>query len=372
MKRLFWLVLAIACAPADRPDTTHVWRIDARITIEDGDHLEPDGHPGEAGPSAMVRRGDALWVTYAHLRAYQPAGPGWLAEHDATTLARRRLIKLAHQGAECRNPVALVLDDDRAHVACAGINSFKAPSDDGRVMSVSLTTGEVLTTARVGHSPGALTRVNDALWLGDGEVGGAWRIDADNPSAADHHQPCRVDATHQGYVSDLVSHGGRLFAACFNDDTLLELDPTTGEVLHTLATGDAPLRLRVLGEKLYVLDNLGGTMTVVELATPPASRPAAIALGAGGEQGGNDPQGIDGDEGFAGVTNSAWGTFVVVDTETGMMTSALDLKPSADAASNFPTSVTYADGVFHVLVPGLELDTNDVPGELIRIVKAAQ
>ena len=371
-KRLTWLLLACACTAAPPPTQPAPWRAEVRHTIDDGDYLAPDGEPGEAGPSAMVRRGESLWVTYAHLRAFQPAGPGWLAQHDATTLERRQFIRLTHADGECRNPTALLLDADLAHIVCAGRHSFAEPSDDGRVMTVSLATGEVLATARVGHSPGSITRAGDALWLGDGEVGGAWRVEADTLSNPEYHQPCLVDATHQGYVSDLLAHEGRLFAACFNDDTVVELDPVSGKVLHTLPTGDAPLRMRVIGDALYVLDNLGGTVSVVGLTTPPTSRSAAIALGAGGEQGGNDPQGIDGAEGFIGVTNSAWGTFVVVDLETQRLTSAIDLKPSPDAASNFPSAVTYEDGVFHVLVAGLELDTNDVPGEIIRIVKVEQ
>ena len=374
MKQTFVLLLMVAaCGGGSDPGPTSTWRIDARASIPDGVHLEPDdlSGPAEAAPSAMVRTGNDLWVAYAHLRAYRPAGPGWLARHDATTLERTALVKLVQGEETCRNPVALHLSGDALHVACAGLISFGEPSDDGLVMTVSLD-GTITQAGRVGHSPGSITRVGDTLWLGDGERGGLWRVDALTLSGAEHLSPCVVDDTHQGYVADVLAWGERLFAACFNDDTVVELDPSSGAVVGSpLPTGDAPIKLARLGDLLYVLDNLGGTLTVIDPREPPVSRAAALSLGRDGAQGGNDPQGLAGDATVAGVTNSAWGTFVVLDLETmpPTLSAAVDLKPSADAPSNFPTAVTYEDGVFHVLVPGLELDTNDVPGELVRIVR---
>lgn len=372
MRRLLILLLCTACGEGTPPSSAATWRIDARETIEDGAYLSPDDplKPGEAGPSAMVRRGNDLFVLYAHLRAYQTAGAGWLAVHDATTLERTRLTKLVQGDIVCRNPVGLHLSEDRLYVACAGAVSFGAPSNDGVVMTVSIADQTIIAAGRVGDSPGAVTFAGGSLWLGDGEAGGLWQLDAETLAEPVLHAPCAEDETHQGYVSDVLAKKDRLFAACFNDDTVVELDPVTGKRVGVpLSTGDAPTRLHEQEERLYVLDNLGGTLSIIELTSPPTSAPAALHLGRDGEQGGNDPQGIAGADKILGVTNSAWGTFVVLDLETKKLTAAVDLKPFDDAPSNFPTAVTYEDGVFHVLIPGLELDTNDVPGEIVRIVE---
>lgn len=372
MKRFLILFLCAACGEGTPPSSTPTWRIDAREPIEDGAYLSPDDplKPGEAGPSAMVRRGNELWVLYAHLRAYQTAGVGWLAAHDATTLERTQLIKLTHGDTVCRNPVGIHLDGDLLHIACAGAVSFAEPSKDGVAMTVSIADQSIVAAGHVGDSPGSVTRSGDWLWLGDGESGGLWKMNAKTHSDPVHLFPCTVDETHQGYVSDVFATGERLFAACFNDDTVVELNPTTGERVGVpFPTGDAPIKIHEQDGRLYVLDNLGGTLSIIDLTTPSKSQPAAINLGRDGEQGGNDPQGIAGDDRVLGVTNSAWGTFAVLDLETQKLITALDLKATADAPSNFPTTVTYEDGVFHVLVPGLELDTNDVAGEIVRIVE---
>lgn len=372
MKKLLLALLCTACGQGAPQSSTPTWRIDARVTVEDGAYLSPDDplKPGEAAPSAMVRRGNELWVLYAHLRAYQTAGVGWLATHDATTLERTRLIKLVHGDIECRNPVGLHLGEDVLHVACAGAVSFAEPSNDGVVMTVSIADQALVAAGRVGNSPGSIALAGDSLWMGDGETGGLWKLSANTLSAPAHLLPCTVDETHQGYVSDVFAKAQRLFVACFNDDTVVELDPATGDRMGApLSTGDAPIKIHAQEERLYVLDNLGGTLSIIDLTAPPTSHAAAINLGRAGEQGGNDPQGIAGGDGVVGVTNSAWGTFVVLDLETRKLTTSLDLKPSDDAPSNFPTAVTYEDGVFHVLIPGLELDTNDVPGEILRIVE---
>lgn len=372
MKRLLVLLLCAACGETTPPPSMGAWRIDVRTTIEDGAYLLPDDalKPGEAGPSSMVRHGDELWIAYAHLRAFQTAGIGWLAAHDATTLERTQLIKLVHGDVECRNPVALHRVGDLLHIACAGLISFADPSNDGVVMTVSLEKRAVVAAGRVGNAPGSIAYAGNDLWLGDGETGGVWRLDAKTFASPTLLLPCTKDDTHQGYVADVFANEDRLFVACFNDDTIVELDSATGNpVGEPLSTGDAPIKIHEQAGRLYVLDNLGGTLSLIDLTSPPSSEPAAINLGRAGEQGGNDPQGLAGGDGILGATNSTWGTFVVVDLDTRRLVASLDLKPSADAASNFPTAVTYEDGVFHVLVPGLELDTNDVPGELIRIVE---
>lgn len=366
------LALLLACGPAEMPASGARWRIAQRLVIEDGAWLLPDDptRPGEAAPTAFIRLDDELWVLYANLNAFRPAGVGWLARHDAKTLERTLLVRLTYEGLECRNPVALTRDGAELHIACAGVISFAEPSADGVVMTFDLRTERIIRAGSVGHSPGSVAAVGGFLWLGDGEGGGVWKVSSETLEAPERHVPCTIDATHEGYVADLVEHEGRLFASCFNDDTIVELDPNTGERLGAaVQAGDAPVKLASIDGRVFALDNLGGTLTIVSPGPPPTSRPAAIALGRASQQGGNDPQGLAGDGRVLGVTNSAWGSFVVVDLDTETLVESIDLKATPDSPTNFPTAVTYADGVFHVLVPGLEQSRNDVPGEIIRIVR---
>ncbi len=122
-------------------------------------------------------------------------------------------------------------------------------------------------------------------------------------------------------------------------------------------------------EKLSdVLDDLGGTLTMIDPGPPASSERARLRLGRDDDQGGNDPQGIAGDASVAGVTNSAYGTFVLVDlTGAPHVAASVDLKPSPDAPTNFPTAVAYDGRAFFVAIPGLESSTRSVASEIVRI-----
>ena len=144
-----------------------------------------------------------------------------------------------------------------------------------------------------------------------------------------------------------------------------ELNPTTGDKVGApIPVGAGPLRFGVLGDALYVLDSLGGTLSRV-LPTP---QRAEVFLG-GGTEGGNDLEGIAGTSTLAAVTNSAYGTLVFASlTDQPKLVGSVDLKTSSSAGTDYPTAVAYDGSAFFVTIPGLGMDTRPSPSEIVRVV----
>jgi len=382
MKRLVVLtVLVLSCGEKPPPvDTTPLgWKLDKRHTILPGPELEPTTTDSvDPGPSAIVVANGKLWITYANLSIYQPAGPGWLAVHDAETLEREALIRLDSPAVRCHNPVALTQDGNSLFAVCSGTTSFDEsnPSHDGALIEVSMSARSVTRSAAVGNTPGGVAVAGDDLWLSDGENRGLSHVKKSTfavlagANGDGLISVCQTGGGKRGYAADVATFSGRTFASCFADDTVQEFDPVTGsKVGDPIAVGSGPNRLTVVEDALYVLNSLGGTLSRVTAAGP--TKEFAF-LGRtkpdGTLEGGNDPQGLAGTSKFVGVTNSGYGTFVVLDVTSGaVLKDAIDLKASADAPSNFPTSVVFAGQSFFVIVPGWEPGTNKVPSEIIKL-----
>lgn len=373
---------AFACGPqATPPPSGPRVTIARRVTLEEGAALSPDdpAKPGEASPGALVLAGGRLYTVLQNLDHYAAAGPSFLAILDPETLATLKLVALVvGQGPDqlsCRDAGALFANGDTLLVACAGrIALPPATTADGTLAEVGLD-GTVRRIVQVGRSPDSVTRIGNDVWIGDAEGGGLAHVAYDTFAvlAGAGGQglvvACERGETKSGFVSDVAAVSGRLFATCFNDDTVLELDPRTGARLgRPLATGAGPRRLAPLGPDLAVLDNLGGTLTRLAPGPPPTAQRAMLYLGLDGTQGGNDPQGIAGDASVAGVTNSAYGTFVLLELSPApRLVASVDLKPGPDAPTNYPGAVAYDGHDFFVAIPGLEFDTRNVPSEIVRL-----
>lgn len=378
MKRLALLALgALACASEPAPAPGIAASIDRRVALPEGAALSPDdpSRPGEAGPGALALAKGHLYALLQNLNRYTPAGPSHLAILDPDTLELQGLHPITLSGRACRNATSLLATDHGLLVTCAG--NIALPPDvtsDGMLAELDFD-GRVLRLVDAGRSPGGLARVGDDVWMGDGEGGGLSHVSLASfevlagTAGAGMVEACEAGPTKSGFVSDVLAFGGRLFATCFNDDTVLELDPRTGQRLGAaLATGAGPLRMAAIGPRLYILDDLGGTMTILDPGPPAATQRAAVRLGRDDDQGGNDPQGLAGDEQLVGVTNSAYGTFVLVELGSSPRVAAsVDLKATPDAPTNFPTAVAYDGRAFFVAIPGLELSSRSVPSELVRV-----
>lgn len=378
MRALLVLTLAGACAaPEVPPRATLTARIERRIVLPEGAALAPfdAARPGEAGPGALAIAHGSLYTVLQNLDRYAPAGPAFLAAYDPATLEQRALTPIVLGDDRCLNATSILPTEDGLLVACAGRVALPpATTTDGLLVELS-PDGTVRRLAHVGRSPGGLARAGDDVWLGDGEGGGLSHVSfatfavRAGAGGAGLVQACEAGSTKSGFVADVLAFDGRLFAACFNDDAVIELDPRDGtRVGPPLPTGAGPLRLARLGPSIHVLDDLGGTLTVIAPGPPPVSQRAALRLGRDDDEGGNDPQGIAGDATIAGITNSAYGTFVLVDLTGPLHVAAsVDLKASPEAPTNFPTAVAYDGAAFFVAIPGLEASTRAVPSEIVRI-----
>jgi hypothetical protein len=380
--RTLALAALVACSPDPSPTSggttlllTH------RHRFEEGAVLSPDdlARGGEAGPAALALADGKLFVLLQNLDRYSPAGPSHLAALEPATLRPlwvKPLVFEAETGLlSCRNATALLTTAERLLVVCAG--RVALPPDattDGALLETDFE-GNVLRRVAVGRSPGSVTLAGGFAWMGDGEGGGVSRVDLaafKAISGADGEglvRVCEQSSTKAGFVSAVLQAEGRLFAACFNDDRLMELDPATGERVGSgWPTGAGPLLIHAVDGRLFVLDDLGGTVSIFDLATNRMERAAAY-LGREGTQGGNDPQGIAGSGAELGITNSAYGTFVLLSFEGGepRLSAALDLKPTPTSPTNFPTAVAHDGTAYFVAIPGLEFDTRNIPSEVVRI-----
>lgn len=373
------LLLLFACAAPEGKPAVEGWqaRIERRLTLPEGAALSPDDpqHPGEAAPGALALAHGKLYAALQNLDRYAPAGPSHLAALDPDTLELLSLTPI-RQGPEiCLDATSILPTSDGLLIACAGrIALPPGITRDGLLFELA-PDGTVRRSVHVGRSPGGLAQVGDDVWLGDGEGGGLSHVSFTTfevlagANGEGLVPACETGQAKSGFVSDVSSFGERLFAACFNDDTVRELDPRTGALVGgALATGAGPLRLAPLGSRLSVLDDLGGTLTMIAPGPPALSQRALLRLGRDDDQGGNDPQGIAGDASLAGVTNSAYGTFVLVDLSgPPHVAASVDLKPAPDAPTNFPTAVAYDGRAFFVAIPGLESGTRSVASEIVRI-----
>ena len=364
-------VLALSCREEGIPTSGPSARVSHRLTLPDAAR----GLSGEAGPTALVFARGKLWALLQNLERYAPAGPSFLAEIEPSNLSLVGLHPLTLGAGECRNATSLLALDDTLLVACAGSIALPpAVTRDGSLAEIGYD-GVIRRMVTVGRSPGGLTRIGNDVWMGDGEGGGLSHVAYDSfevLAGADGDglvSPCEQGPTKAGFVADVAVIHDRMFVSCFNDDAVRELDPKTGARLGSpLTTGAGPLKLEPIGDRLFVLDDLGGTLSIVHPDSPARIDRAALFLGRDGEQGGNDPQGLAGDANRIAVTNSAYGTLVLVDLAPApKLVASVDLKTAPDAPSPFPTSVAFDGTAFFVALPGLEFDSRKIPSEIVRV-----
>jgi DNA-binding beta-propeller fold protein YncE len=369
--RLLVGLVMSACTASAPPSAGISARVTRRLTFPDGSNAMR----GEAGPTALVVARGKLWALLQNLDRYAPAGPSFLAQVDPSTLALEAMHPLTLGPSECRNATSLLALEETLLVACAGSVALPpSVTRDGALAEVGYD-GAVKRLVTVGRSPGGLARVGNDVWMGDGEGGGLSHVGLDTFAVLAGANgdglvaPCEQGPAKAGFVADAAVLHDRLFVSCFNDDTVRELDPRTGAPLGPpLTTGAGPLKLAPVGDRLYVLDDLGGTLSIVHPGTPARIDRAVLFLGRDGEEGGNDPQGLAGDPRRIAVTNSAYGTLVFVDLAPApKLVASVDLKTSPDAPSPFPTSVAFDGEAWFVAVPGLEFDARKVASEIVRV-----
>jgi DNA-binding beta-propeller fold protein YncE len=363
------LLLAASCSGVTPIGTGGDWQISHRVTLDEGAALAPDdaSKPGEANPQSLAVSGGRVYAALTNLFQFAPAGPSWISVHDAATLERVANIRLQTEQAKCTNAGSVRAFGDRLYVSCAGriSQNVNEPSEDGWLFELALPSGTIERTTPLGRSPGAVLVSGSDIWLSDLETPTLMRMNTSgtilNGAGGESAHPI----CERGFASDLAVVNGRGFATCFNDDTVQPFDLATGhKVGAPLTVGDGPIRLATISGMLLVLNSLDGTLTRIATEGQPGVQAPAIRLA--GEQGGNDSEGLAGDESWAAVTNAGVGTLVILDVKQGFqLVDAVDLKASPDAPTNSPYGVATDGEAFFVAIAGWQAPVS----EIIRVAR---
>lgn len=247
----------------------------------------------------------------------------------------------------CLNGGDVRVYGSRAYVACGG--RFIG---DGAIGVVSLETDPPTFERLIVTygSPGSTAMAEDGtLFVGDMSDGSVRVVRADGSITRSVVCPEDPDSG-LSMLGDLAWAGGRLFASCLNSDHVVEIDPATARrVGSPIEVGDGPQALAAVGGVLYVLDNVGGTMTPVELPTR-RSHIGAVTLG-------QVPQAVAvSADGRLLVTNSGDGTVALVrpDGARSSVEGEVDLKRSG-SGTPFPWGIAVdGDGRVFVALNGTD------------------
>jgi YVTN family beta-propeller protein len=111
-----------------------------------------------------------------------------------------------------------------------------------------------------------------------------------------------------------VADDGSIWIANSDSDSVSKIDPETNDVRQTLQVGDGPTGVAVTGDRAWVANGLGGTVSAIAIDASNEDRIAdTITVG-------NGPAGIASGEGAVWVANSADGTVSRLNPESGKVT----------------------------------------------------
>lgn len=362
MAQLVVMVLGalVACGPQATGPGKSGWVLERRVVVAEGAELMPDdpAQPGFARPERLVFHDGRVFVVFTHIGSdWKPAGPSWISVHDAETLERTSLVPLIDpdDGTECRNAGGVKTRGDSLFATCAG-----AFDGAGAVAEMRLSDAEVLRVIAIPASPGSIEITDDLLMVGDLMEGEVLVLDRATGEVLSRRDVCSTSSAAFELIGGIAQAGGRLFATCFSGGFAMEISAVDGSVLGSpLLLGDGPKELLAADDRLLVLDNLGGTLSLVHLESPLRVEREMLALG--GSQAAIDPQAMATGEDVLAITNSGFGTLLMVDLQELRIVDSVDLKTSASAGSNFPVGVAFGDGAFFVALSGSD--------EIARVVR---
>ncbi len=189
-------------------------------------------------PQGLCIAGGRLFVTDVNLDLVQfTYGPGRLLAYELATLG---FVDSVAVGV---NPqVVQPGPDGNLHVVCTG----EIGAGAGQVTIVDPQTLDILETIQIGGSPGSLAfnsqdvaYLGSVAWLGEG-----WLLTYD---AVTHQilrgtsNPILLPSSAMDVICGWNDH---IFAACFNDDALVELNEADS-LVHTYTVGDGPVAAAV-------------------------------------------------------------------------------------------------------------------------------
>jgi len=349
------IAIAACAAPPTQPEPfARRLLVAARRTLPAGAELLPDdaAKPGEAKPQAVVVAGGNLWIFLTNLArltggGYAPASPSYAVVLDPATLDTKALVRLERDGKRCLNAGYAKAAGDRILVACAA--DFAGA---GALAEISIADRTVLRVTPVEGAPGSLLASGPVVWMGDLAGGKLIGIEPETGTIRTPVEVCPLGAAPFEMVGDVALAQGRAFAACFGRDQVVEFDVATGQPLGPrLDVGDGPIAFARATDSLWVLDNLGSTLSRVRPGPPAAALAAVLALG-------QTPTGVDAHGTLLAIANSTDGTVTLLDATGPAKLDSADLKHPGDGTP-YPWGVAFGEDAVFVALNG--------PGEVVRV-----
>lgn len=134
---------------------------------------------------------------------------------------------------------AVAFDEGALWVSIVGSGDLGAPSDDDSVSRIDPETGESVATLKVNRAPMSLAITPGAVWVvqfgNNGES--VWRIDPQTNQIVD--EPIVTGLA----PIELALGDGALWVANHDADTVTRIDPTTHQVVASIALPSAPHRI---------------------------------------------------------------------------------------------------------------------------------
>jgi len=216
-------------------------RILDRIAMPSSDELPHDeGVTTYARPGGICVVENTAYVACANLDVFSTAGgPGILVEIDLETRELANTIVMNGRNTSQvlysqRFPARLIV------MSAGDYEGVTGYTGNGMVESIDLNSGEIFQAIEINGAPlSGVIGQDDILHCENASEGKVIRLDLHTGLELDGYS--LPDYGEQfSFASSLISLPGLLLVTNFNSDRLHIIDPSNGEILAELATGDGP------------------------------------------------------------------------------------------------------------------------------------
>jgi YVTN family beta-propeller protein len=197
-------------------------------------------YPAGDSPRAVLFDGETVWV----------------ANFFDYTVTRLQATGCSSSADPCGRPLGTYyLNNAPVSLAHDGRSLWVAETTVGYLTRLDPATGERLDQYRLPHLPGALLYHDNGLWVVYNFADSVGRIDTNGAAVA------RYDTDEEPWGIVLASD--RLWISNQASETLIEMDPATGNILQRVSLAGRPGALAFDGQHLWaVLEDAGGVAQV--------------------------------------------------------------------------------------------------------------